>query len=150
MYPRDQTITVHPGRVGQQLEGASRPGFFEGVLTVVLKIFNLVQPDVAVFGQKDAQQVFLVRRMVADLNLNLDIESVTTVREPDGLALSSRNSYLSTADRITALALSRALRAGRRRPAAGPGRAGLALAPRPCSPPPPPSLPLLRSPIRRC
>ena len=86
MYPRDQTITVHPGRVGQQLEGASRPGFFEGVLTVVLKIFNLVQPDVAVFGQKDAQQVFLVRRMVADLNLNLDIESVTTVREPDGLA----------------------------------------------------------------
>ena len=138
---------MHPGRVGQQLEGASRPGFFEGVLTVVLKIFNLVQPDVAVFGQKDAQQVFLVRRMVADLNLNLDIESVTTVREPDGLALSSRNSYLSPADRITALALSRALRPVRR---PRPGQAGLALAPRPCSPPPPPSLPPLRSPIRRC
>ncbi len=86
MYPVDQTITVHPGPVGQLLEGAFRPGFFEGVLTVVLKIFNLVQPDVAVFGQKDAQQVFLVRRMVADLNLNVDIASVATVREPDGLA----------------------------------------------------------------
>ncbi|HEY3906927.1 MAG TPA: pantoate--beta-alanine ligase [Streptosporangiaceae bacterium] len=121
MYPMEQTITVHPGRVGQLLEGAFRPGFFVGVLTVVLKIFNLVQPDVAVFGQKDAQQVFLVRRMVADLNLSVDIESVTTVREPDGLALSSRNSYLSPADRITALALSRALRAGA---AAGPGGPG--------------------------
>src|SRR5262249_46256035 len=86
MYPIEQTVTVNPGPVGQQLEGAFRPGFFEGVLTVVLKIFNLVRPEVAVFGQKDAQQVFLVRRMVADLNLNVDIACVETVREPDGLA----------------------------------------------------------------
>jgi pantoate--beta-alanine ligase len=120
MYPIEQTITVNPGPVGDVLEGAFRPGFFEGVLTVVLKIFNLVQPDVAVFGQKDAQQVFLVRRMVADLNLNVDIESVETVREPDGLAASSRNSYLSPADRVTALALSRALRAGVAAPGGGP------------------------------
>lgn len=112
MYPVEQTITVDPGPVGQLLEGAFRPGFFEGVLTVVLKIFNLVQPDVAVFGQKDAQQVFLVRRMVADLNLSVDIASMTTVREPDGLAASSRNSYLTPRDRETALALSRALQAG--------------------------------------
>jgi pantoate--beta-alanine ligase len=120
MYPEQPTITVRPGPVGQLLEGAFRPGFFEGVLTVVLKIFNLVQPDLAAFGQKDAQQVFLVRRMVADLNFNVDIESVTTVREPDGLAASSRNSYLSPADRITALALSRALRAGANAAKAGP------------------------------
>ncbi len=112
MYPIEQAITVNPGPVGRLLEGAFRPGFFEGVLTVVLKIFHLVQPDVAVFGQKDAQQVFLVRRMVTDLNLNVDIASVATVREPDGLAASSRNSYLSSTERVSALALSRALRAG--------------------------------------
>jgi pantoate--beta-alanine ligase len=112
MYPVEQAVTVSPGAVGELLEGAFRPGFFEGVLTVVLKIFNLARPDVAVFGQKDAQQVFLVRRMVTDLNLNVDIASVVTVREPDGLAASSRNSYLSPADRITARALSRALRSG--------------------------------------
>jgi pantoate--beta-alanine ligase len=112
MYPVEQTVTVNPGPVGQLLEGAFRPGFFEGVLTVVLKIFSLVQPEVAVFGQKDAQQVFLVRRMVADLNLNVEIASVATVREPDGLAASSRNSYLSSTERVSALALSRALRAG--------------------------------------
>jgi pantoate--beta-alanine ligase len=82
------------------------------VLTVVLKIFNLVRPDAAVFGQKDAQQLFLVRRMVADLNLKVGIVPVATVREPDGLAASSRNSYLSPAERYTALALSKALRAG--------------------------------------
>jgi pantoate--beta-alanine ligase len=120
MYPEQPTITVRPGPVGELLEGSFRPGFFEGVLTVVLKIFNLVQPDLAAFGQKDAQQVFLVRRMVADLNLNVAIESVTTVREPDGLAASSRNSYLSPSDRITALALSRALRAGAEAAKAGP------------------------------
>lgn len=110
MYPGEQEVTVDPGPVGEVLEGAFRPGFFIGVLTVVLKIFNLVTPDVAVFGQKDAQQVFLVRRMVADLNLNIEIASVATVREPDGLAASSRNSYLSPAERDTALALSAALR----------------------------------------
>ncbi|HEU5422738.1 MAG TPA: pantoate--beta-alanine ligase [Nitrolancea sp.] len=112
MYPFKQEITVNPGSVGEILEGAFRPGFFTGVLTVVLKIFNLVRPDAAVFGQKDAQQVFLVRRMVADLNLLVDISSVATVREPDGLAASSRNSYLSPGERLTALALSRALNAG--------------------------------------
>jgi len=112
MYPVTQTIMVDPGPVGQVLEGAFRPGFFTGVLTVVLKIFNLVRPQAAVFGQKDAQQVFLVRRMVADLNLDIDIDAVLTMREPDGLAASSRNSYLSPADRITARHLSRALLAG--------------------------------------
>lgn len=112
MYPVKQEITVDPGPVGEVLEGAFRPGFFTGVLTVVLKIFNLVRPDAAVFGQKDAQQLFLVRRMVADLNLKVDIASVMTVREPDGLAASSRNSYLSPAERLTALALSKALVAG--------------------------------------
>jgi pantoate--beta-alanine ligase len=112
MYPREPTITVDPGPVGQALEGAFRPGFFTGVLTVVLKLFNLVRPDLAVFGCKDAQQVFLVRRMVAELNLGVEIVAVPTVREPDGLAASSRNGYLSSADRITALSLSRALAAG--------------------------------------
>ena len=112
MYPVEQTIMVDPGPVGRELEGRFRPGFFDGVLTVVLKIFNLVRPDSAVFGEKDAQQLFLVRRMVADLNLNIDVVSVPTVREADGLAASSRNSYLSQADRVSAGALSAALRAG--------------------------------------
>jgi len=112
MYPAEQMITVDPGWMGQVLEGAFRPGFFDGVLTVVLKLFNLVIPDVAVFGEKDAQQLALVRRMVAEVNLPVEIASVATVREPDGLALSSRNAYLSAAERGTALALSRALRAG--------------------------------------
>jgi len=113
MYPGGaQQITVDPGQAGRVLEGASRPGFFDGVLTVVLKLFNLIRPDAAVFGQKDAQQLFLVRQMVADLNLPVGILDVPTVREPDGLATSSRNGYLSAADRVTALALSRALRAG--------------------------------------
>jgi pantoate--beta-alanine ligase len=112
MYPLAPTITVDPGPVGRVLEGAFRPGFFTGVLTVVLKLFNLVRPDLAVFGEKDAQQVFLVRRMVAELNLGVDVVAVPTVREPDGLAASSRNGYLSAADRITARSLSQALRAG--------------------------------------
>ena len=111
MYPLEQRIMVSPGSAGEVLEGAFRPGFFTGVLTVVLKIFNLVRPDAAVFGQKDAQQLFLVRRMVAELNLNIDIASVETVRDPDGLAASSRNTYLSPPERVTARALSRALRA---------------------------------------
>ena len=119
MYPSAQTITVDPGPVGQVLEGAFRPGFFAGVLTVVLKIVSLVTPDMAVFGQKDAQQAFLIRRMVTELNLGIEIDAVPTVRDPDGLAASSRNGYLSPADRITALALSRALRAGAARAAAG-------------------------------
>jgi pantoate--beta-alanine ligase len=120
MYPREQLITVDPGPMGQVLEGASRPGFFTGVLTVVLKLFQLAQPQVAVFGEKDAQQLALVGRMAGDLDLGVQIASVPTVRDPDGLAVSSRNSYLSAAERRTALALPRALRAGREAQEAGP------------------------------
>jgi len=120
MYPAEQMITVQPGPMGEVLEGTFRPGFFEGVLTVVLKLFNLVKPDVAVFGEKDAQQLALVRRMVTDLNLPVTIEAVGTVRDLDGLAISSRNRYLSAAERDTALALSRALRAGAAAAADGP------------------------------
>ena len=120
MYPAEQMITVQPGPMGEVLEGTFRPGFFEGVLTVVLKLFNLVKPDVAVFGEKDAQQLALIRRMVTDLNLPVTIEPVGTVRDPDGLAISSRNRYLSAAERNTALALSRALRAGEAAAGGGP------------------------------
>jgi pantoate--beta-alanine ligase len=120
MYPREQLITVDPGPMGQVLEGASRPGFFTGVLTVVLKLFQLVGPQVAVFGEKDAQQLALIRRMTEDLCLGVEIASVPTVRDPDGLAVSSRNAYLTAAERATALALSGALRAGREAGASGP------------------------------
>jgi pantoate--beta-alanine ligase len=123
MYPVPQTIMVDPGPVGQVLEGAFRPGFFTGVLTVVLKIFNLIEPDIAIFGQKDAQQAFLVRRMAADLNLGIDIVTVPTVREPDGVAASSRNSYLSEAERVTARSLSLALSAGAAAASSGPAAA---------------------------
>ncbi|MFC7329265.1 pantoate--beta-alanine ligase [Marinactinospora rubrisoli] len=112
MYPGPQIVTVHPGAMGQVLEGEFRPGFFEGVLTVVSKLFHLVRPDVAVFGQKDAQQLAVVRRMVRDLCLRVEIVGAATVRDPDGLATSSRNVYLSPAERRSALALSRALLAG--------------------------------------
>ena len=105
-------VTVDPGPAGQRFEGEFRPGFFGGVLTVVLKLLHLTRPAVAVFGQKDAQQLALVRRMVTDLNLDVVIEPVPTVRDADGLATASRNRYLSAADRKVALALPRALRAG--------------------------------------
>jgi pantoate--beta-alanine ligase len=105
-------VTVDPGPAGQRFEGKFRPGFFDGVLTVVLKLLHLTRPAVAVFGQKDAQQLALVRRMVTDLNLDVVIEPVPTVRDADGLATSSRNRYLSAADRAVALALPRALLAG--------------------------------------
>ena len=111
-------VTVDPGPAGQVFEGEFRPGFFGGVLTVVLKLFHLVRPDVAVFGEKDAQQLALVRRLVADTNLGVTIEAVPTVRDPDGLATSSRNRYLSAADREVALTLPRARRAGQARAAA--------------------------------
>ena len=98
--------------MGQTFEGEFRPGFFDGVLTVVLKLFHQVRPDVAVFGEKDAQQLMLVRRMVGDVDLDITVASVPTVRDADGLATSSRNRYLSAADRAVALTLSRGLRAG--------------------------------------
>ncbi|WP_062430222.1 pantoate--beta-alanine ligase [Herbidospora daliensis] len=119
MYLPDRQVSVSAGAMGTVAEGAFRPGHFDGVLTVVLKLFNLTRPDVAVFGQKDAQQLALIRRMVADLDVPVTIVAGQTVREPDGLALSSRNRYLSDDDRATALYLSKALRAG----AAGPHRA---------------------------
>ncbi len=112
-------VTVDPGPAGQRFEGEFRPGFFGGVLTVVLKLLHLTRPAVAVFGQKDAQQLALVRRMVTDLNLDVVIEPVPTVRDADGLAISSRNRYLSAADRAVALALPRALRAGQASAARG-------------------------------
>ncbi|MEU3166166.1 pantoate--beta-alanine ligase [Streptosporangium sp. NPDC006930] len=112
MYLPDRQVGVSAGEMGSVVEGEFRPGHLDGVLTVVLKLFNLVQPDVAVFGQKDAQQLAMIRRMVADLNLPVSIVGGPTVREPDGLALSSRNRYLSRDDRVAALSLSRALEAG--------------------------------------
>ncbi len=106
-------ITVHAGAVGALHEGRSRPGHFDGVLTVVAKLFGIVRPAVAVFGEKDAQQLFLVRRMVRDLDMAVRVESVPTVREPDGLALSSRNRFLDARARRAAGAIPRALEAAR-------------------------------------
>ncbi|WP_395107530.1 pantoate--beta-alanine ligase [Actinomadura sp. SCN-SB] len=120
MYPHEPQVTIRSGPMGEVVEGAARPGHFDGMLTVVMKLFQLVRPDVAFFGQKDAQQLAMIRRMVADLDVPVRVEGVPTVREPDGLALSSRNRYLSPEERKTALALSRALRAGEEAAEAGP------------------------------
>jgi pantoate--beta-alanine ligase len=109
MYPPGAEIRVIPGPSGERWEGAARPGHFAGVLTVVAKLFHLVQPDFACFGRKDVQQVVLIRQMVRDLNWSLELVIVPTVREPDGLALSSRNAYLNPDERRDATALSRAL-----------------------------------------
>jgi pantoate--beta-alanine ligase len=115
VYPGGEArsqVRVDPGPLGAQLEGAVRPGHFAGVLTVVAKLLGLVRPAAAFFGEKDYQQLVLIRRMAADLELGVGIGGVPTVREPDGLALSSRNAYLSAADRERATALSQALFAG--------------------------------------
>jgi len=113
MYPNGRpATTVAAGPLGAELEGATRPGHFGGVLTVVLKLLNLTQPDVAFFGEKDYQQLTLIRALATDLDTGVEIAGVPTVREPDGLARSSRNRYLSAQERERAIALSRALRAG--------------------------------------
>ncbi|WP_190134031.1 pantoate--beta-alanine ligase, partial [Streptomyces longispororuber] len=131
VYPGGEPqVRLSAGPMGTVLEGATRPGHFDGMLTVVAKLLHLTAPDVALFGQKDAQQLALIRRMVRDLNFPVDVVAVPTVREDDGLARSSRNRYLSPAERHTALALSRALFAGRDRHAAQEAlRARAALAP---------------------
>lgn len=111
MYPAPPLVTIDPGPMATRLEGAVRPGHFAGVLTVVAKLFHLAAPDLACFGQKDIQQAMLIRRMVADLDWPIEIVVVPTVRDPDGLALSSRNRFLSPVEREQALVLSRMLRA---------------------------------------
>ena len=110
LYPQPQAYRVRPGPLGEDLEGRFRPGFFEGVCTVVLKLFNCVQPAAAVFGKKDYQQLVMVRGMVAALDLPIRIVAGETVREADGLAMSSRNAYLSSAERAEAPRLYRVLR----------------------------------------
>lgn len=112
MYPPGSDTRITAGPLGAELEGGSRPGHFDGVLTVVAKLFHIVGPDVAIFGQKDYQQLALVTKMVRDLDFPLDVVGVPTVREEDGLARSSRNVYLSATDRERAAILSRALREG--------------------------------------
>ena len=116
----DPGVRISAGPLGNVLEGQARPGHFDGMLTVVAKLFHLTRADSAYFGQKDAQQLALIRRMVRDLDFPVDVVSVPTVREPDGLAMSSRNTYLTDSDRDAALCLSRALQAGAAAAAEGP------------------------------
>ena len=119
MYPEDSSTVVSAGPIAGILEGAHRPGHFDGVCTVVAKLFNLVAPNRAYFGQKDAQQVAVVSRMVRDLDFDIEIVVCPIVRAPGGLALSSRNAYLSAKERVAATALYRALRAGEPKARAG-------------------------------
>ncbi|XCB29415.1 pantoate--beta-alanine ligase [Arcanobacterium hippocoleae] len=119
VYPRTPLVRIDPGPVAKILEGKTRPTHFAGVLQVVHKVFNLVRPDLAFFGQKDAQQLALIRTMAADLDMPIEIRAVPIKREADGLAMSSRNSYLSAQERENALTLSRALAAGAETAAGG-------------------------------
>lgn len=112
LYAADAAVTVQPGPLGSELEGASRPGHFTGVLTIVTKLFNIVRPAYAFFGEKDYQQLVLIKKMVRDLKMDTSVIGVPTARERDGLALSSRNVYLSDEQRAQAVALSAALTAG--------------------------------------
>jgi pantoate--beta-alanine ligase len=114
MYPPRFNSWVEVGKITERLEGASRPGHFRGVTTVCAKLFNIIQPTRAYFGQKDAQQAVVIKKMVSDLNLNLEIVTLPTVREPDGLAMSSRNTYLSPEERKAALVLYQALMVAQR------------------------------------
>jgi pantoate--beta-alanine ligase len=123
IYPDGPRTSVHPGPLGAELEGATRPTHFAGVLTVVLKLLQIVRPDRAFFGEKDYQQLVLVRQMVADLNVATEIVGVPIVREADGLAMSSRNRYLDDVDREQAGALSAALLAGMYAASGGPASA---------------------------
>ncbi|HET6578335.1 MAG TPA: pantoate--beta-alanine ligase [Gemmatimonadales bacterium] len=124
MYPPGSEIRIAPGATADRWEGAARPGHFAGVLTVVAKLFHLAEPDLAVFGRKDVQQAALVRQMVRDLDWSLEVVVVPTVREPDGLALSSRNAYLDQDERRRAVVLSASLRAAHEAFRAGARRAG--------------------------
>ncbi len=119
VYPDGHATSISVGGVTESLEGAHRPGHFDGVATVVAKLFNMVQPDVAYFGQKDAQQALVIRKLVRDLDIPVRVEICPTVREADGLAMSSRNAYLDGDDRIQAVALRRALDAAERAVAKG-------------------------------
>ncbi|WP_133826329.1 pantoate--beta-alanine ligase [Actinomycetospora succinea] len=112
MYPDGFATSIHPGPLGDELEGALRPGHFAGMLTVVNKLFAITVADVAFFGEKDYQQLTLIRRMARDLDIDIHVVGVPTVREPDGLALSSRNAYLGETERQAAVVLSAALAAG--------------------------------------
>ncbi len=124
MYPPGFDGWVDMGKIARRLEGASRPGHFRGVATVVAKLFNIVQPTRAYFGQKDAQQTIVIKKMVTDLNMNLKVITVPTVREADGLAISSRNAYLNTEERQAATVLYRSLCLSQRLWAEGEKEAG--------------------------